>query len=170
MLSLRSDGLLTLAPVPGALRFLVRLSVGAGARFEGQPVRGRRPGRQAVSHLAGGEKKTWPSSTAWRSTPSRRRARTASTRPPRPTAKSTASSRDGKREALLRSQAKYIWALAFDKQGDLFVATGDQGEIHHVTPDGKGSVFFKSDETHARSMALDAAGQSDGRHRSRAAW
>ena len=35
------------------------------------------------------------------------------------------------------------------------VATGDQGEIHRVTPDGKGRVFFKSEETHVRSMAID---------------
>ena len=38
------------------------------------------------------------------------------------------------------------------------MATGDQGEIHRVTPDGKGKVFFKSDETHVRSMAIDAKG------------
>ena len=51
---------------------------------------------------------------------------------------------------------KYIWAMAFDSKGNLFVATGDQGEIHKVTPDGKGSVFFKTDETHVRSMAVDS--------------
>ena len=32
------------------------------------------------------------------------------------------------------------------------------GEVHRVTPDGKGSVFFKSEETHARSLAIDAKG------------
>ena len=53
-------------------------------------------------------------------------------------------------------KAKYIWALAFDSKGDLFVATGDQGEIHRVTPDGKGRVFFKTEETHVRSLAVDA--------------
>ena len=46
--------------------------------------------------------------------------------------------------------------MAFDSKGDLFVATGDQGEIHRVTPDGTGSVFFKTEETHARSLAIDA--------------
>ena len=52
--------------------------------------------------------------------------------------------------------AKYIWALAFSRSGDLFVATGDQGEIHRVTPSGAGSVFFKTEEAHARSLAIDA--------------
>ena len=42
--------------------------------------------------------------------------------------------------------------MVFDAKGDLFVATGDQGEIHRVTPDGKGGVFYKTDETHARSI------------------
>ena len=32
------------------------------------------------------------------------------------------------------------------------------GEIHRVSPDGKGKVFFKSDETHVRSLTLDGKG------------
>ncbi len=48
--------------------------------------------------------------------------------------------------------------MAFDKTGDLYVATGDRGEIHKVTPSGSGSVFFKTEETHARSLAVDANG------------
>ncbi len=53
---------------------------------------------------------------------------------------------------------KYIWAMLCDPMGNLFIATGDQGEIHKVTPDGKGEVFFKSDETHVRSIAFDRDG------------
>ncbi len=51
---------------------------------------------------------------------------------------------------------KYIWDLALDKSGDLYVATGDHGEIYRVTPKGEHSVFFKSDETHIRVLAFDA--------------
>ena len=51
--------------------------------------------------------------------------------------------------------AKYIWALAFSSKGDLFVATGDQGEIHRVTPNGAGSVFYRTEEAHVRSLAID---------------
>jgi len=64
---------------------------------------------------------------------------------------------NAKPEVFYDPKAKYIWALAFDHKGDLLVATGDHGEIHRVTPDGKGKVFFQSDETHVRSMAVDAA-------------
>ena len=51
---------------------------------------------------------------------------------------------------------KYIWDLALDKAGDLYVATGDHGEIYKVTAKGEHSLYFKSDETHIRTLALDA--------------
>jgi hypothetical protein len=51
---------------------------------------------------------------------------------------------------------KYIWDLALDKAENLYVATGDHGEIYRVTPGGEHSVFFKSDETHIRVLAVDA--------------
>ncbi len=51
---------------------------------------------------------------------------------------------------------KYIWSLALDKSGNLFVATGDHGEIFRVTPKGEHSVFFRSDETHIRVLSFDA--------------
>jgi outer membrane protein assembly factor BamB len=37
---------------------------------------------------------------------------------------------------------KYIWDLALDKSGNLYVATGDRGEIYRVTPKGDHSIFF----------------------------
>ncbi|MEO8029051.1 MAG: hypothetical protein ABI823_21400, partial [Bryobacteraceae bacterium] len=61
----------------------------------------------------------------------------------------------GKADVFYDPKAKYIWALTVSRAGDLFVATGDDGEIHRVTRDGRGSVFFKSEETHVRSMAMD---------------
>ena len=64
----------------------------------------------------------------------------------------------GKPELFYDPKATYIWALAFDRQDNLFIATGDHGEIHRVTPDGKGKVFFKCEETHVRSLTLDAKG------------
>lgn len=53
---------------------------------------------------------------------------------------------------------KYIWALALDAQGRLYIATGDRGEIYRVEANGSGSVFFKSDEAHIRSLAIDKNG------------
>ena len=53
---------------------------------------------------------------------------------------------------------KYIWDLVLDDAGNLYVATGDHGEIFRVTPKGEHSVFFKSDEAHIRVLAFDAKG------------
>ena len=53
---------------------------------------------------------------------------------------------------------KYIWDLTFDNAGNLFVATGDRGEVFKVTPKGDHSVFFKSDEAHIRVLAFDPKG------------
>jgi len=53
---------------------------------------------------------------------------------------------------------KYIWDLLLDDASNLYVATGDHGEVFRVTPKGDHSVFFKSDEAHIRVMAFDAKG------------
>ena len=52
-------------------------------------------------------------------------------------------------------KTKYIWDLALDAQGRLYVATGDNGEIFRVDRSGQGGVFFKSDEAHIRALAID---------------
>jgi len=64
----------------------------------------------------------------------------------------------GQPEVFFDPHTKYIWALAFDRSGDLFVAAGDPGGVYRVAPDGKGKLFFPCDETHIRSMALDPRG------------
>ncbi|HXY16232.1 MAG TPA: WD40 repeat domain-containing protein [Terriglobales bacterium] len=54
--------------------------------------------------------------------------------------------------------SKYIWALAFDKDQNLYAATGDPGQILRINPDGKESIFFKSDEANIRVLAFDPKG------------
>lgn len=55
-------------------------------------------------------------------------------------------------------KTKYIWALAEDAEGRLYIATGDRGEVYRVDRTGTGSVFFKSDEAHIRALAFDPKG------------
>ena len=55
-------------------------------------------------------------------------------------------------------KTKYIWSLAIDKQGRLYIGSGDQGEIFRVDANGNGAVFFKSDEAHIRVLDFDKAG------------
>ena len=55
-------------------------------------------------------------------------------------------------------KTKYIWALALDRQGQLYIGTGDRGEIFRVDRNGKGSLFFKSDEAQIRALDFDSSG------------
>jgi sugar lactone lactonase YvrE len=55
-------------------------------------------------------------------------------------------------------KTKYIWALALDRQGRLYVGTGDRGEIFRVDGSGSGALFFKSDEAQIRVLAFDNSG------------
>jgi hypothetical protein len=54
--------------------------------------------------------------------------------------------------------SKYIWDMVLDNSGNLYVATGDHGEIFKVTAKGEHSLFFKSDEVHIRALAIDPKG------------
>ncbi len=55
-------------------------------------------------------------------------------------------------------KTKYIWALALDRQGQVYVGTGDRGEIFRVDRNGAGSLFFKSDEAQIRTLDFDNSG------------
>jgi hypothetical protein len=55
-------------------------------------------------------------------------------------------------------KTKYIWALALDGDGQLYIATGDDGKIFRVDRQGQGAVFFSSDEPHLRTLAFDRQG------------
>ena len=53
---------------------------------------------------------------------------------------------------------KYIWNLVLDNAGNMYVATGDHGEIYKVGANGQHTLFFKSDEVHIRVLAIDPKG------------
>ena len=70
----------------------------------------------------------------------------------------TASSAEFTAEVFFDPKTKYIWDLAFDADGRLYIATGDRGEIYRVEKNGQGTVFFKSDEAHIRVLSFDPHG------------
>ena len=64
--------------------------------------------------------------------------------------------------AQTAEKPKYVWDLAFDAQGRLYVATGAPGGIYRVTP-GKGAparpeLVYASDEPHIRALLFSPSG------------
>ena len=53
---------------------------------------------------------------------------------------------------------KYVWDLAFDHEGRLYIAAGGPAGVYRVAAGGKPELFFKSDEQHIRTLAFDGAG------------
>jgi sugar lactone lactonase YvrE len=77
---------------------------------------------------------------------------------------------DGKAEEFYRPSApradgtqgppeRYIWDMAFDAAGNLYLATGIEGRIFKVTTAGTGSVIFDSDEAHITCITIDSRGR-----------
>jgi hypothetical protein len=52
----------------------------------------------------------------------------------------------------------YIWALALLPDGSIAAATGVEGRLHHVRPNGQGRVWYDAPETHLRSIAAGRPG------------
>lgn len=158
-LSLRSDGLLTLAPEFQEVFDTSSAYLWALARdAKGNLYAGGGPGAKLYRITPRGEKKTLATLDGLEihaiAIDAQDRVYAATS----PDGKIYRVAPDGKSEVFYDPKTKYIWALAFDTAGNLFVATGDQGAVHRVTPGGQGSVFFRSDETHVRAMAVDAQG------------
>ena len=59
------------------------------------------------------------------------------------------------------SKSRYVWALTFDAQGRLYIATGGPGAVYRVNESKSGArpeLFFKSDEQHIRCLGWDKKG------------
>ena len=60
-----------------------------------------------------------------------------------------------------RRESHYIWDLAFDQAGRMYIATGNPAAVFRADFSRAGSApeeFFKSDEAHIRTLAWDAKG------------
>ena len=158
-LSLRSDGLLTLAPQFQELYDTSSAYLWALARdSKGNLYAGGGPGAKLYQISPQGGKKMLAQLDGLQiqalaiDAHDRIYAATA------PDGKVFRVTADGKCDVFYAPKAKYIWALVFDKNGDLLIATGDPGTVYRVHPDGHGSIVYQTDETHVRSMAIGPAG------------
>jgi hypothetical protein len=66
---------------------------------------------------------------------------------------------DPKTEVLFEADdVKYIWDLAWMKDGRLAAATGDKGKVYAVTTAGKGEVLIKSESNHVLCLTVGPDG------------
>src|SRR5258708_3040236 len=59
-----------------------------------------------------------------------------------------------KLKPLLGLDATHVWDVIEDRDGNLFVATGDEGKVFKVTPDGKVTVAYAGDDSQVLCLAL----------------
>src|SRR5262245_14245322 len=55
-------------------------------------------------------------------------------------------------KALANLQAQNVWAIAEDKAGNIYAATGDDGKLYKIAPDGKASVAYSSTDSQILSL------------------
>ena len=53
---------------------------------------------------------------------------------------------------ILNEGDKYVWALQFDDAGNLYAATGTDGKIYKITPEGESSVLFDAEEKNIMTL------------------
>ncbi len=51
----------------------------------------------------------------------------------------------------------YVFSVARDRSGNLYVGTGHEGKVFKVDPQGKGSVYFQAKELDVFALALDSS-------------
>jgi hypothetical protein len=54
--------------------------------------------------------------------------------------------------------ASHLWDIVEDRGGNLIVATGGEGKIFKVTPDGKASLLYRSEDSQVLCLALGTDG------------
>src|SRR5947209_2713213 len=61
-------------------------------------------------------------------------------------------------QPLVGLDAVHVWDIVEDKHANLFVATGNEGKIFQVTPQGKVSVAYESQDAEVLCLALASDG------------
>ncbi|RKY70119.1 MAG: hypothetical protein DRP97_04275, partial [Candidatus Latescibacterota bacterium] len=61
-------------------------------------------------------------------------------------------------EEVADVDALYVWALAQDREGNLYAGTGNEGKIFKIDAKGKSALLFDSPEVGIHSLALDRKG------------
>src|SRR5262245_1835246 len=57
-------------------------------------------------------------------------------------------------ELIYETAAPFLWTMAAQPDGTLFVGTGNEGKVFRIDPQGRGSMFFDSAELEVHALAL----------------
>ncbi len=61
-------------------------------------------------------------------------------------------------KAISTTPSTYIWSIASDQTGNLYVATGAPARVYRITPQGESSVIFEPQELQVQALAVDKNG------------
>jgi sugar lactone lactonase YvrE len=61
---------------------------------------------------------------------------------------------------LAQLDAAHVWAVAEDRAGRLYAATGDEGRLYRVGQDGKATVVYSAEASQVLSLSVDAKGDT----------
>jgi sugar lactone lactonase YvrE len=61
-------------------------------------------------------------------------------------------------DQVFNTEQAYVWCAAADSAGNVYLGTGHDGKIFRVTPDGKGTVFYKTSELDVTALAVASDG------------
>ena len=61
-------------------------------------------------------------------------------------------------KAISTTPSTYIWSIAADPAGNLFVATGAPARVYRITPQGQSSTIFEPQELQVQALAVDKNG------------
>ncbi len=61
-------------------------------------------------------------------------------------------------EELYEAPASYLWDLASDAEGNVFVAAGPEAKVFRIGADSRKSVFFETEGIEVHALAVDSSG------------
>jgi ligand-binding sensor domain-containing protein len=61
-------------------------------------------------------------------------------------------------KALTTTPSIYIWGIAADPSGNLYVAAGSPASVYRITPDGKSEAIFQPKELQVQALVVDKSG------------
>src|SRR5712692_2352351 len=61
-------------------------------------------------------------------------------------------------DQVFNTEQAYVWCAAIDSTGNVYLGTGHDGKIFRVTPDGKGTLFYKTSELDVTALAVASDG------------